>query len=107
MLSLNDYDFPSDIEGDRFRAERWYIRNSLSLDAEAIAMLDAFIDGSPYEEGAATQEARYDYARERLRLLYVGITRARKELMITSNVGRGKNQPAVRNRSPSIPDGKS
>ncbi len=95
MLSLNDYDFPSGIEGDRFRAERWYIRNSLSLDAEAIAMLDAFIDGSPYEEGAATQEARYDYARERLRLLYVGITRARKELMITSSVGRGKNQPAV------------
>ena len=95
MVSLNDYDFPSAMEGDRFRAERWYIRNSLSLDAEAIALLNAYIDGKEYEEGEATQEARYDYARERLRLLYVGITRARKELMITSNTGRGKNQPAV------------
>ncbi len=95
VLSVNDYDFPAGAEGDRFRAERWFIRNSLSLDAETIAQLDAFIDGKDYEEGAATQEARYDYARERLRLLYVGITRARKELMVTSNIGRGKNEPAV------------
>lgn len=95
MLSINDYDFPAGAEGDRFRAERWYIRNSLSLDAEAVALLDAFIDGTEYEEGVATQEARYDYARERLRLLYVGITRARKELMVTSNIGRGRNKPAV------------
>ncbi len=95
MLSVNDYDFPAAMDGEKFRAERWYVRNSLSLDAETMAQLDAFIDGTPYEEGAATQEARYDYARERLRLLYVGITRARKELMVTSNIGRGKNQPAV------------
>ncbi len=95
MLSVNDYDFPAAMEGEKFRAERWYIRNSLSLDAETIAQLDALIDNTPYEEGAATQEARYDYARERLRLLYVGITRARKELMVTSNIGRGKNKPAA------------
>jgi len=36
----------------------------------------------------ATQQARLDYVRERLRLLYVGITRARKELIITWNTGR-------------------
>ena len=35
-----------------------------------------------------TQAARLDYIRERLRLLYVGITRARKELIITWNTGR-------------------
>ncbi len=40
--------------------------------------------------------ARLDYAAERLRLLYVGITRARKELIITWNTGRkGDLQPAV------------
>ncbi|CAN0484358.1 unnamed protein product, partial [Laminaria digitata] len=96
MLSVSDYDFPAGLETDSFRAERWFIRNSLSLDAETIAQLDSFIDGTDYEEGVATQEARYDYARERLRLLYVGITRARKELMVTSNVGRRKkNEPAL------------
>jgi ATP-dependent DNA helicase UvrD/PcrA len=29
-----------------------------------------------------------DYVRERLRLFYVGITRARKELIVTWNTGR-------------------
>ncbi len=49
-----------------------------------------------YQEGAATSQARLDYIRERLRLLYVGITRARKELVITWNTGRqGESQPAV------------
>ena len=63
---------------------------------EALAQLDAVIDDAPYIEGKATQEARLDYARERLRLLFVGITRARRELIVTCNVGpRGKNEPAV------------
>ena len=95
LLSVNDYEFPSGHPKDQFRAERWFIRNNLSLEAEVLAQLDAVIDeGAQYKEGEATQEARYDYARERLRLLYVGITRARKELMITSSTGRGKNNPA-------------
>ena len=94
LLSVNDYDFPSGYASERFRAERWFVRDSLSMEAEAIAQLDSVLDSSEYTEGKATQEARYDYARERLRLLYVGITRARKELMITSNTGRGKNKPA-------------
>jgi len=41
-----------------------------------------------YEEGHASQQARLDYIRERLRLLYVGITRARRELVVTWNSGR-------------------
>ena len=32
--------------------------------------------------------ARIDYAAERLRLLYVGITRAKRELIVTWNTGR-------------------
>ena len=95
LLSVNDYDFPSGAPEDRFRSERWFVRDSLSLEAETISQLDALLNNAAYREGRATLEARYDYARERLRLLYVGITRARKELLITSNIGRGKNQPAL------------
>ena len=94
LLSLNDYEFPSGHATDQFRAERWFVRDSLSMEAELLAQLDAVLEETEYTEGEATQEARYDYARERLRLLYVGITRARKELMITSSTGRGKNKPA-------------
>jgi DNA helicase-2/ATP-dependent DNA helicase PcrA len=49
-----------------------------------------------YQEGAATGQARLDYVRERLRLLYVGITRAKKELILTWNTGRqGDQSPAI------------
>jgi len=44
-----------------------------------------------YAEGAATLSARQDYVRERLRLLYVGITRAKKELVISGI--RASGQP--------------
>ncbi|WKZ48873.1 MAG: ATP-dependent helicase [Anaerolineales bacterium] len=41
-----------------------------------------------YEEGAATSRSRLDYVKERLRLFYVGITRAKRELIVTWNSGR-------------------
>ena len=54
-------------------------------------------DGLP-PLGAATAQARIDYAAERLRLLYVGITRAKRDLIVTWNTGRspsGALQPAA------------
>ncbi len=96
LLGVNDYEFPAGEATDRFRAERWFVRDNLSLEAETLARLDAAIDGTDYEEGGATLAARHDYARERLRLLYVGITRARKELLVTGNAGpKGSNKPAL------------
>jgi DNA helicase-2/ATP-dependent DNA helicase PcrA len=50
-----------------------------------------------YTEGAATLKARVDYVKERLRLFYVGITRAKRDLIITWNSGRQGNA------TPSLP----
>jgi DNA helicase-2/ATP-dependent DNA helicase PcrA len=90
LMSVNNYDFPSAEPHDRFIGEKWYIRDSLNLQAEALEQLERLADSIPfpYEEGGATQAARVEYASERLRLLYVGITRARRELVITYNTGR-------------------
>ena len=55
-------------------------------------------DGGLPPLGAATEQARIDYAAERLRLLYVGITRAKRDLIVTWNTGRspsGAVQPAA------------
>jgi DNA helicase-2/ATP-dependent DNA helicase PcrA len=97
LMSVNNYSFPSALPHDSFIAEKWFVRDRLNLEAEALAQLEALLsEGILYEEGEATQEARLEYAAERLRLLYVGITRARKELIITWNTGRrGDQQPAV------------
>ncbi|MCL4527957.1 MAG: ATP-dependent helicase [Chloroflexi bacterium] len=91
LMSVNNYDYPSNQPNDRFISERWFVRDSLNLEAEALAQLIAATSTSEYdyyEEGSATRKARLDYVRERLRLLFVGITRARKELIVTWNTGR-------------------
>jgi DNA helicase-2/ATP-dependent DNA helicase PcrA len=101
LMSVNNYDFPSALPHDQFISERWFVRDGLNLEAEALAQLEALFaeDAAAswhYEEGQPTQQARLEYAAERLRLLYVGITRAKKELVITWNTGRrGDQQPAV------------
>jgi DNA helicase-2/ATP-dependent DNA helicase PcrA len=91
LMSANNYDFPSGVEGDQYMPEKWFLRDHLNLEAEALAQLGASLSPDEYtwyQEGQATRQARLDYVRERLRLLYVGITRARKELVITWNTGR-------------------
>ncbi len=92
LLSVNNYDFPSCQPGDTFIGESWFVRRKQNLAAETLARLRALVDNDAgalhMEEGIATEEARYSYAAERLRLLYVAITRARKELVITWNTGR-------------------
>ena len=92
LLSANSYDFPSAVEGDQFYSERWFLRDGLNLEAEALAQLEVLTDGTTYTAGAATRAARELVAAEKLRLLYVGITRARSELVITWNTGRNGDQ---------------
>ena len=95
LLSVNNYDFPSGMQNDGYISERWFARNGLNLEAEALAQLGNVLSTSEYDwqtEGAATLRARMDYVRERLRLLYVGITRAKLELVLTWNTGRQGNK---------------
>jgi len=99
LTAVNNYTFPSAQSHDSYIAERWYIRDQLNMEAEIMAQLDSLLsdDVLPYSEGQATRDARLDYVRERLRLLYVGITRAKRDLVITWNTGRRQKplQPAV------------
>lgn len=92
LMSVNNYDFPSGVDGDQYISEKWFVRGRLNLMAEVISQLKALSEndmlGLSLGEGIATINARLDYAAERLRLLFVGITRAKEELVITWNTGR-------------------
>ncbi len=105
LMSVNGYDYPSAFPGDTFISEKWFVRGRLNLEAEMLAQLKticnvpgANVPGTSESAwhvsdayaplGKATEQARLDYAAERLRLLYVGITRARRELIVTWNTGR-------------------
>ncbi len=95
LMSVNNYDFPSLQANDRYISEKWFVRDALNLEAETLAQLQAVTSNNEYdwyEPGQATRKARLDYVRERLRLLYVGITRAKKELVMTWNTGRTGEQ---------------
>jgi DNA helicase-2/ATP-dependent DNA helicase PcrA len=98
LMSVNNYDFPSGESFDRYIPEKWFIRRyingHLNMEAETLSQLEWIINSYVhefYEEGEATQTARLEYIRERLRLFYVAITRARVELIVTWNTGRKKN----------------
>jgi DNA helicase-2/ATP-dependent DNA helicase PcrA len=95
IMAVNDYSFPSGGAGASYRGERWYVRDSLNLVAEAEAQLRQLHSGSldDYVPGVATTQARRDVAAERLRLLYVGVTRAKREVILTYNTGRNKRDP--------------
>ncbi len=87
---------------DSFISEKWFVRSKINLQAEALFMFNALLKGDAinfYTEEVATYQARLDYAAERLRVLFVAITRARKELIITWNTGRS----AADNRNLSLP----
>ncbi|UCC89818.1 MAG: ATP-dependent helicase [Anaerolineales bacterium] len=101
MMAVNNYNFPSAQSHDSYISEKWFIRDQLNLEAETIAQLKALSEANPagYVEGMATLEARTGYAAERLRLLYVGITRAKKELIITWNSGRSQPQRLPRQQA--------
>jgi DNA helicase-2/ATP-dependent DNA helicase PcrA len=95
LMAVNNYDFPSNQPNDVYRGESFFVRGRLNLVTETLAQLDAAQSKdaySWYEEGRATLQARLDYIRERVRLLYVGVTRAKRELIVTWNSGRTGSQ---------------
>jgi len=93
LSSANNYDYPSGEEGEAYRAETYYLRDNLNLQAEALAQLKNLAEGLPiidFRLGAYSLDDRNEVIRERLRLFYVGITRARRSLTVSYNTGRSK-----------------
>ncbi len=90
LMAVNSYSFPAALPGESYIAEKWFIRDELNLQAEAHEQVTLLMEGQAgrYKEGEASRQARIEYAMERLRLLYVGITRAKRDLVITWNMGR-------------------
>jgi len=95
LMSVNNYNFPSASEIDSYYSEKWFVRDQRNLEAEILGRLSSLSNKKNTDAqlpiNNATQKARIDYCAERLRLLYVGITRAREELIFTWNTGRNND----------------
>mgnify|MGYP000845753769 FL=1 len=96
LTSLNNYDFPigkgykENGYTEFYRSEVYYARGRLDLQSETIEQMVCLCSEPPrtYLEGEATRRSADAYAAERLRLLYVGITRAKKGLYGSRNLGK-------------------
>ncbi|HXV41894.1 MAG TPA: ATP-dependent helicase, partial [Anaerolineae bacterium] len=45
LMGLNNYSFPSGQPQDSYFSEKWFVRDSLNLEAEVLAQLEALING--------------------------------------------------------------
>ncbi len=101
LTSVNNYDYPSGAEKDSYISEKWFILDRRNLQAEILAELDLMTSSelnSVAHPGIGRIDARNELIRDRLRLLYVGITRAKSSLTISYNSGPDKT-PAVAYRA--------
>lgn len=92
LVHLSGDNFPSTVD-DRFRSEYYYLKDEYSnpqalAKAELEKLLDSAEAGLPAKgpaEHDPGREANIEFISERLRLLYVGITRARKNLLLSTH----------------------
>lgn len=105
LMSVNNYSFPSALTNETYLGERWFLRDQINLESEVMAQLDAAQAQQigTYRLGEASQLSRVEIAAEKLRLLYVGITRARSELIITWNTGRFWQKGGDNVKQPALP----
>jgi len=105
LICADNLEFPSSLE-DAFRGEAFYMPGRAPA-VESRMRLEQMLGG----EFAAPlgrpllEQARLEYIAERLRLLYVAITRARHNLIITHGQKNGQRQVTVCSLLPEIMEG--
>ena len=83
ITGLTAENFPASFT-DSFRSEYYYLKDKASNPvALARASLEEYLNKK--EKGDPLKEAKIDIISEKLRLLYVGITRAKSNLLLTSH----------------------
>jgi DNA helicase-2/ATP-dependent DNA helicase PcrA len=94
LSSANNYDYPGGKSNESYTSEKWFITDQRNLEAELLYDLESLRvehSGGIMLRAYDKQDARNDVGRERLRLFYVGITRAKKSLTISWNTGTRNN----------------
>lgn len=86
LTSVDEVEFPHDADGD-FRGQAWYLAGH-DPALEARKQLELLVHrrdgrGHALAERELIRQAHLEYISERLRLLYVGITRAKRDLIVS------------------------
>lgn len=96
IVGVNDVEYPDDVDG-AFKGAAWYLGNREPV-LEARTQLQALADATlrSIDADASLRDAHIEYICERMRLLYVGVTRARRRLVLAwsrrSANGKGRER---------------
>ena len=103
LMCVDSLEFPSDGE-DTFRDELYFLPGRAPV-TEALKALERIVahegqgDRPTVSTAEVLEQARLEYIAERLRLLYVGITRARRDLSPDVESGERAAASAARSRA--------
>ncbi len=86
LLGLTEYNFPDNIN-QKFQGEKWFLKEKYKNPVAVIKSEVDEISGSKYS-GNHTYEEKISLIDEKIRLLYVGITRAKEMLILSSSAYR-------------------
>lgn len=94
LTSLTNADFPVSLE-DKFIGEYWYLKEAYKNPQAIIKSdMEKLLDGK--SSGDSIVRSKIETIAERARLLYVGITRAKEYLFLTSyEANKGKKSEAL------------
>jgi DNA helicase-2/ATP-dependent DNA helicase PcrA len=90
LMCVDSLEFPDTLE-DTFRDELYFLPGR-SPAVETNRFLEQLMNGdlATSDEGTQLEQVRLEYIAERLRLLYVGITRAKRDLAFTWSESNGR-----------------
>lgn len=90
VTGVDEVEFPHDADGD-FRGELWFLGGhdpGTEARVEMQQLLRGARDDDARGSGGTLRRAHIEYISERLRLLYVGVTRARREMILSYSKSR-------------------
>ncbi len=90
ITGVDEVEFPHDADGG-FRGELWFLGGhdpGTEARVEMQLLLSGARGGDGRTGGGTLRKAHVEYISERLRLLYVGITRARREMILSYSKSR-------------------
>ena len=102
LLGLVEYNFPDNTK-QKFQSDRWYLKDRYK---NPIAIVKSEIDkiSNKASDIDYMYQSKIDVIKEKIRLLYVGITRAKEMLILSCSLYKDENDVGKKNREqkPSI-----
>ena len=100
LLDLTEFKFPADIN-QKFQGELWYLKDKYKNPvAIAKSEVESILSGNPPQD--YMYKYKIDIINEKIRLLYVGITRAKEMLMLSGYSYKDGNSNKKQQQKPSF-----